>query len=328
MLALTIPRFGDADVLELREMPVPTPASGEIAVDVAFAGLNYAEVLYRRGVVDVPLPFVPGIEVAGHVREVGEGVTGFAPGQPVAALTIVASGGYAPVAVTDARLAAPLPDGLPLEVAACTPSNSTTAFLVVERVARMRSGETALVHAAAGGVGSQVGQAARLVGAARVVGTVGGAAKVDAAKAFGYDEVVVRDAVEDRVMELTESRGFDVIVDPVGGATRDASIEALALGGRLVAMGNASGADDVVVSTNKLWLEGKGVIGFNLAAFSATFPDAAGAALRTALEAVAAGRMRVDVREVVPLARAPEYHQLLEDGRTIGKVALALDGSA
>jgi NADPH:quinone reductase len=244
MRALTIPRFGGPDVLTMTELASPSAGPGELSIDVAFAGLNYAEVLYRRGLVDVPLPFVPGIEVAGHVRALGEGVVGFDVGQKVAALTIINGGGYAQVAVADAQLTAPLDDQL--AVAACLPSNSTTAILAMERVAGLQAGEAVLVHAAAGGVGSQLGQAARLLGAGRVVGTVGNSSKLQAARAFGYDDVIVRETLADRVRELTAGRGFDVIADPVGGATRHVSVDALALGGRLVVMGNASGAEDVL----------------------------------------------------------------------------------
>lgn len=102
MRALTIPRFGAADVLKLAELEPPEPGPGEVAIDVAFAGANHAEIHFRQGAVDVPLPYVPGIEVSGHVRAVGDGVDGLRVGQPVAALTIVDGGGYAEAAVTDA----------------------------------------------------------------------------------------------------------------------------------------------------------------------------------------------------------------------------------
>lgn len=165
MKAVTIPEFGEAEVLRVEQMPVPEPGPGQVSIDVAYAGANFAEVLYRRGVVDVPLPFVPGIEVSGRIRALGEGVTDLTVGQPVAALTIVDSGGYAEVVVTFADLVAPLDGlGIGLGVAAALPSNSTTAFLVLDRVARIEPGDRVLVHAAAGGVGSQLGQAARLLG--------------------------------------------------------------------------------------------------------------------------------------------------------------------
>lgn len=153
MKAVTIPEFGEADVLRVATVPVPEPGPGQVAIDVAYAGANFAEILYRRGVVDVPLPFVPGIEVAGRIRAVGEGVEGLRVGQPVAALTIVDSGGYAEVVLTSASLVAPLDGlgsgpGVGLGVAAALPSNSTAAFLVLDRVARIEPGESVLVHAA------------------------------------------------------------------------------------------------------------------------------------------------------------------------------------
>jgi NADPH:quinone reductase len=176
--------------------------------------------------------------------------------------------------VNDARLVAPLPadaDRRLLSRLAGAPSNSTTAMLVLEQVARLRRDERVLVHAAAGGVGSQLGQAVRLLGAGRVVGSVGSPAKLEAARAYGYDQVVVRDELTTGAAAGTDGggTGFDVVVDPVGGPTRRVSLDLLALGGRLVVMGNASNAADVAVSANELWFSGKGVLGFNLAAFSA-----------------------------------------------------------
>ncbi|MFC8131870.1 zinc-binding alcohol dehydrogenase family protein [Streptomyces sp. NPDC057302] len=321
MKAVTIPSFGAADVLRLAEVKIPEPGPGQVSIDVAYAGANFAEVLYRQGVVDVPLPFVPGIEVSGRIRALGPGVEGLSVGQPVAALTIVDSGGYAEVVTTSADLVAPL-DGydLSLETAAALPSNSTTAFLVLDRVARIEPGESVLVHAAAGGVGSQLGQAAQQLGAGRVVGTVGSAAKIETARAFGYDEVVLRDS-------LADAGEFDVVVDMVGGPARRSSLDLLALMGRLVVMGNASGAEDVALSSNELWFAGKTVSGFNLAAFSAAFPAQAGRALRRAVAAAAAGQMKVQV-EALPLEQAAEAHRRIESGSTTGKLVLGIDPTA
>jgi NADPH:quinone reductase len=313
MKAVTIPEFGPAEVLRLDAVAVPEPGPGEVSIDVAYAGANFAEVLYRQGVVDVPLPFVPGIEVSGRIRALGAGVEGLSVGEPVAALTIVASGGYAEVVTTSAALVAPLP-GTGLAVAAAVPSNSTTAFLVLERVARLERGERVLVHAAAGGVGSQLGQVARLLGAGRVVGTVGSKAKIAAAKAFGYDEVVLRD-------EVAGTGEFDVVVDMVGGPARRASLDRLAPMGRLVVMGNASGAEDVGISANELWFTTKTVSGFNLAAVSAVAPETVGQAVRRAVAAVADGTLRVDV-ESLPLADAATAHRRIESGSTTGKLVL------
>ncbi|SFW86215.1 quinone oxidoreductase family protein [Amycolatopsis australiensis] len=313
MKAVSIPEFGPAEVLRLGEVPVPEPGPGEVSIDVAYAGANFAEILYRQGVVDVPLPFVPGIEVSGRIRALGEGVEGLRVGEPVAALTIVDSGGYAEVVTTGAALVAPLGDA-GFEVGAAVPSNSTTAFLVLERVARLDRGESVLVHAAAGGVGSQLGQVARLLGAGRVVGTVGSEAKIPAAKAFGYDEVVLRD-------DVAGTGEFDVVVDMVGGPARRASLDRLAPMGRLVVLGNASGAEDVGISANELWFTTKTVSGFNLAAFSSVAPDVVGRALRRAIRAVADGDLRVEA-EALGLDQAVAAHHRIESGSTTGKLVL------
>ncbi|MEV6227384.1 zinc-binding dehydrogenase [Saccharopolyspora shandongensis] len=315
MQAITIPEFGGAEVLRFAELDVPEPGPGQVSIDVAYAGANFAEVLYRQGVVDVPLPFVPGIEVSGRIRAVGPGVDGLRVGQPVAALTIVAGGGYAEVVVTAADLVAPLDEhGPDLDLAAALPSNSTTAFLVLDRVARIEPGEKVLVHAAAGGVGSQLGQVARLLGAGRVVGTVGSPAKIDVAKRFGYDEVVLRDRFDN-------AGEFDIVVDMVGGANRRTGLDGLAPMGRLIVMGNASGAEDVGVSANELWFTNKTVSGFNLAAFSAAYPEHAGRALRRAVAAAARGDLHVQV-ESRRWDQVADVHRRIETAATTGKIVL------
>ncbi|MGW0358272.1 quinone oxidoreductase family protein [Nocardia nova] len=316
MQAITIPEFGPAEVLRPATVDIPEPGPGQVSIDVAYAGANFAEVLYRQGVVGVPLPFVPGIEVSGRIRAVGPDVTDLTVGRPVAALTIVDSGGYAEVVVTSAALVAPL-DGLDLslDLAAALPSNSTTAFLVLDRVARIEPGESVLVHAAAGGVGSQLGQAARLLGAGRVVGTVGSAEKIEVARSFGYDEVILRE-------DISSAGEFDIVVDMVGGPARRASLDRLRPLGRMIVMGNASGAEDVGVSANELWFTNKTVSGFNLAAFADAYPAEAGAALRRAVEAAARGALRVQV-ESLRFDQVVEAHRRLESGTSTGKLVLA-----
>ncbi|NUP28717.1 MAG: zinc-binding dehydrogenase [Nocardia sp.] len=315
MKAVIIPEFGAAEVLRPAAVDIPEPGPGQVAIDVDYAGANFAEILYRQGLVDVALPFVPGIEVSGRIRALGPGVEGFAPGDPVAALTIVRSGGYAEVVVTAAELAVPFdPSRLNPVVAAAVPSNSTTAFLVLDRVARIEPGDSVLVHAAAGGVGSQFGRVARLLGAGRVVGTVGSPAKIAVAESFGYDEVILRD-------DLASAGQFDIVVDMVGGGTRRASLDRLAPMGRMVVMGNASGGPDVGLSANELWFTNKTVSGFNLAAFAAVHPAETGVALRRAVDAVTAGALEVRVA-TLSLDRAAEAHRRIESGSTTGKLVL------
>jgi NADPH2:quinone reductase len=324
MRAVTIPSFGGADVLRLDDLQTPEPGPGQVSIDVAFAGTNFAEILLRRGAVDLPLPYVPGIEVSGHVRALGAGVEDLRPGQPVVALTIVAGGGYAEVVVTDARLVAALPEPASpddLATAAGLASAGTTAILVFDRVARLRAGESVLVHAAGGAVGSQLGQAARLLGAARVVGTVGAPARLAAAHAFGYDDVIVRDGLPARAAALSGGAGFDVVVDPVPTASRRPSFDALAPGGRLVAMGSES---DDEFTADEMFNSGKTVLGFNLAALSASGPAIVGLALRRAVQALNDGKLRVDVRDRIGLEHAAVAHRRMESGKAAGKLVLAV----
>jgi len=323
MRAVTIPEFGSADVLRVATLDAPEPGRGEIAIDVAFAGVNHADIHMRRGAVSVPLPYVPGIEVSGHVRALGEGVEGPAIGAPVAALTIVAGGGCAEVVVTDALLVAELAPDADLAVAAVLPSNSASAIFVLERVARMLAGETVLVHAAAGGVGRQLGQVARMLGAGMVVGAVGSARRVATARAFGYDEVVVRDQLTREVARLTGGAGFDIVVDPIGGDTRRLSFDVLGNGGRLIAMGEVASTDGF--TTDELWRHRKSIVGFNLAEISATRPELVGHALRRAVAALVADRLREDVRDRIALERVADAHRLLESGGGhSGRIVLAV----
>ncbi len=327
MKAAAITTFGGPEVLRLVDLPEPTPAPGEVAIDVAYAGVSYSETLFRRGFVPVQLPFVPGIEVAGRIRSVGPGVNGLRRGQPVAALTVVDGGGYAEIAVTVARFVAPIPDTLDLKTAAAVPSNTTTAWLVFGPVARMRPGETVLVHGAAGGVGSQLGQVAKAAGAELVIGTVGSSDKIEFVRRLGYDAAILRHEFEQRTRELTQGRGVDIVVDPVGGEMRTRSIDVLAPLGRLVVIGNASGADDVQQSLNALWLGGPGALGLNLRDLALREPDIVHEALTESLRLVLAGSVRVEVMRELPLEEAAEAHRLLESRNVLGKLVLRIQGS-
>lgn len=326
MRAMMIPQFGDAKVLTVTRLEVPAPGPAEVTIDVAYAGVNYAEVLFRKGgVPNLPLPFVPGIEVSGTIREVGEKVTGLSPGQRVAALTIVGGGGYAEVVKVPAELVFPLDEAgsqVSMESAAAFPSNVTTAYMIVSQVSRMHHGETVLVHAAAGGVGSAIGQVAKALGAGLVIGTVGSPDKVDYAKGLGYDEVYLREDFEKLVSERTGAHGVDVVVDPVGGLMREASLRLLKPLGRLIAMGNASDAKDVKQSLNELWFTSKTVSGFNLQLLSMTAPQLVAESARKALALVASGKVKVDVTGIMPLHEAGEAHRQIEDRKSTGKLVL------
>src|SRR3954454_9326241 len=183
----------DASATRVAELPVPEPGAGQIAVDVACAGVNFIDVMARRGDPGYApeWPFVPGLEIAGTVRALGPGVEHPAPGTRVAAF--VGRGGLAEVALAPAGLVAEVPGGVDLARAAAAGGALTTAALLLEHVARVRAGEVVLVHFAGGGVGQALAQLAPLANVARIVGTVGRPERVESARAAGYDAVLVRD---------------------------------------------------------------------------------------------------------------------------------------
>lgn len=317
MKAVQITSYDGPAGLSYDEIPAPEPGPGQIALTVEYAGANYVEALFAGGLVPNPLPWVPGIEASGRVQALGESVTGFAPGDRVAALTINGGGGYGQVAVTQAGLVAPLPAGMDPALASVVPSNTTTALIALERIAHLTPGEQVLVHAAAGGLGSQFGQVARVLGAGRVVGVVGSEAKRQAALDLGYDEVWLR-----ADLDTAEQGQFDVIADPVSGPGRQTSLGLLRLGGRLLAVGDAAQAGDQEINSNTLWFGGIGVLGFNLGALSAAEPTLVGTYLRRALNLVATGEVTVHVAEQAPIQDAPRVLGALRDGRTVGKTVL------
>ena len=376
MKAMQITSFDGPAGLKYAEAPAPEPGPEDVALDVEYAGVGYIEALLAGGLIDLPLPYIPGLEAVGRVRSLGsraadarshsdaqanadseagpdadgeadaDGHAGadseagtdadgeadadveaglsspglhspLKPGDPVVALTINRGGAYGQVAVTNANLVAPLPPGMDPALAAAVPANTTTALVALERIAHVKPGEHVLVHAAAGGLGSQFGQIARLLGAARTVGVVGSEAKRKAALDLGYDEVWLRS-------ELGDAAGgqFDVVADPVAGPARQTSLDLLRLGGRLLAVGDAAQAGDPMVSSNSLWLRGIGVLGFNLGAFTAANPRTTGVYLRRALSLAASGEVTVRIAERAPIREAPRILADMAAGATVGKAVL------
>lgn len=313
---------GGPEVLRLDEAPVPRPGPGQVLIRVAFAGVNFAEVMARRGDLgEFEGLTVPGLEASGWVAELGDGVDGLRVGEPVAALTHMwagGSGGYAEFAVAPATLVYPVGD-LDLRVAAAVPCVVSTAYGLLS-TARLAEGETVLIHAATGGVGSTAARIARALGAGRVLGTVGSPAKIAVAERFGYDAVFLRDEFPAKVAD----HSVDIVLDAVGGPTRQASLDVLAALGRLVVFGNAGDFADEPASTHRLWHEAKSVIGYSIGELAIRAPEAVRRQSLAALELVADGRIEPEIAEVLPLAEAARAHQRLESGDVLGKLLLAV----
>src|SRR3954471_5810276 len=242
MRQVVIPRFGAPDVLEMRELPDPSPGSSDIRIRVRAAGINFADILARLGLYpDAPKPpMVVGYEVAGKIDAVGRDVVGFASGDRVVALTRF--GGYADTVVVPATQAFHFPDELSDSEAAAVPVNYLTACLALYRMAALSPGETVLIHNAGGGVGIAAIQLARLRRAV-VLGTAS-AGKHAALRSFGVEHVIDYRAadVAQAVKEITKGRGVDVILDPIGGRSFLTSYRMLAPLGRLIIFGLSAAA--------------------------------------------------------------------------------------
>jgi NADPH2:quinone reductase len=325
MRAGVVERSGPPDAISLAEQPVPEPGPRQVSIDVAYAGVNYAEVMARRG--SLPLfvpPFVPGLEVSGTVRALGADVDGVQVGDAVCALTT--RGGYAEVAVAPAAMTYLLAGSTDshLKSGAAMPTIVPTAHALVHEVARLRAGEAVLVHAAAGGVGTLLGQIVRRTGAGAIFGVVSTPEKAQFAKAFGYDEVFAGPDWATTAQERTANRGFDVIFDSIGGTVRTQSFDLLAPLGRLVAYGNASDDPEIGFTAAAMRSKLKGMLGFSITALAVLDPARARAIAQIALQEVVSGNIRVPITGVYPLDQAALAHELLEGRHSTGKLVLSV----
>ncbi|MDQ0951745.1 NADPH2:quinone reductase [Streptomyces phaeochromogenes] len=323
MRAVQVQEYGGPEVLRTVETEVPEPGPGQVSVDVAYTGVNFADLKARGEGYRVPsLPYVPGLEVSGRVRALGEGVSGVEVGQEVAALTN--GGAYADVVVADAATVFPLPSGVDLRTAATLPTVLPTAYALVHAVGRLQPGETVLVQGAAGGVGTAVGRLAKAAGASGVFGVVSGAAKAKYALDHGYDDVFVASSAEfaDEVRAATGGRGVDLALDPVGGETFKSSLASLAVFGRLVSFGNASSAEPWRVGQPELYPTGLSVSGFSILTLAQTAPGALRELTEKAFAAVAEGVVSLPVTAEFPLEEASEAHRLMGGRTSTGKLLL------
>jgi NADPH2:quinone reductase len=327
MRAMVVDTPGPVEALRLKQTAEPRPGPGELTIDVEYAGVGLVDALFRSGAIDLPTPFTPGIEAAGHVREVGPDVEGFEPGQAVGALLNdfgrgMRAGGYAEVAVAHATMATLLPDGADLPRIAGALINGVTAWIALHALARLDVRDDVLVLGASGGLGSITGRVAAIHPARRVIGVVGTAARRPADTAAWTDVVVAAD-LDKAIDELTGGRGVDVVIDPVGGELRTGAYERLAPFGRLVVLGNASG-DDRPISGDSAWFGSRQVLGLNLGGTAHLMPRRVGDALSAVVDLVHRGVLREPAPAIVPFDQAAEVHQALETRTAPAKTVLAL----
>jgi NADPH:quinone reductase len=313
MRAIQIQEFGGPEVLVLRDVPDPTAPEGFVVVDVAAAGINYADTHQAENSYLAPaeLPLVPGGEVVGTTPD----------GRRVVAL--VAGGGYAERAVAHPAAMWQVPDGVSDAAALALVLQGTTAWHLLRTSAQLRAGETVVVHAAAGGVGTLAVQLAKRFGAGRVIGVASSPDKRELAERLGADATVDAGA-QDLNAALREANGgakVDVVLEMVGGATFEHSLRALAPFGRLVHFGQAGREGAPKVDPGALMARSQGVIGFWLVHMMRR-PDLMGAAMEDMFAAVQAGTLEPIVGGTYPLGEARRAHEDIRARRTTGKLVL------
>lgn len=321
MRAIEVAALGGTDQLELVNLPDPTPGPGEILIDIEACGLNYADVMMRRGLyVGGPPPrFIPGLEVAGTVSAVGDSVTKVVPGQKVMAL--VSHGGYAEKVVAPSTSVMARPEGMSAEAAAAFPVNYFTADFALHFAGNIQPGQTVLIHAAAGGVGTAAIQLAKIAGA-RVIATASSAAKLERVKALGAD-VCIDYTKEDFlavVKDVTDGKGVELVLESVGGDVFDKSMSALRTLGRLIVFGIAS-ADARRPDVRDMLFRNLWVIGLHLGALMAN-PEVAKASAERLFGLLANGKIVPQVGHVLRLDDAARAQDLLGDRGNYGKVVI------
>jgi NADPH2:quinone reductase len=319
MLAIQAVKAGGPEVLEVIDIPLPSPGPGQVLVRHQAVGLNFIDTYHRSGLYPVKMPTVLGLEASGVVEALGEGVTRFAVGDRVAYNGSM--GAYAEAAVVPADRAVKVPDDVTLEVAAAVLLKGMTAEFLVRRCFHVKPGDVVMVHAAAGGVGQILVQWCKALGAA-VIATVGSEAEAAIASELGADHVILygTEDVAARVAQITNGQGVAVVYDGVGKDTFAASLKSLARRGVLATFGNASGP---VPAFSPLELAGKSLFVtrprlFDYIATTQELDESAQALFAV----LASGAVRIDIGQTFPLAEAREAHEALEGRQTTGATLL------
>ncbi len=321
MRAVRVTSLDGPASVAVAQVAEPTLDAGQVLIDVHEAGANFPDVLMTKGLYQMrpDLPFIPGSECAGVVREAASN-SSFAAGDRVAAFPIL--GAFAETVAVPEELVFPLPDAVSFATGAALPMNYLTVHFALVRRGQLQAGETVLVHGAAGGIGTAATQLAKAM-SARVIAVVSSEAKAETARAAGADEVVLADGFLARVKELTGGRGVDVVVDPVGGDRFTDSLRSLAPEGRLLVIGFTAGAIPEV-RVNRLLLNNISVVGVGWGAFWSSDR----AYLRTQWDAILPllerGALDPPIGSTHPLADAAAALVEIDERRALGKVTLRL----
>ena len=311
----------DFSGLSVQDVPVPEVGEGEVLVRVKAASVNFPDLLMSQGQYQMipELPFIQGMECAGIVEAVGEGVSEFSPGDRVVGGN--KTGAFAEFALLPASSLSLVPDNMGLAEAAAYPAAYLTAYVALVRRANLQPGETLLVHGASGGVGMAAVDVGKLLGAT-VIATSASDAKLDKVIAHGADYAInVAQGFRDKVKTLTGGRGADVIFDPVGGDVFDESVRCIAFDGRLLVVGFTSGRIPEVKANMPL-IKGFSVVGVRAGEYGRRFPERGKENMEAIWKWAAEGKTRPRIHAELPLENWREAYRLLTDREVVGKVVI------
>ena len=320
MKAIQFHSTGGPEVLQVADLPIPEPGPGQILIRIEAIGVNFIEIYFRKGVYKAALPLIPGSEAAGTVEELGPGVTGFAAGDAVVSTSVI--GSYAEYALVPAAQLVKIPPGLSMEQAAAAMLQGMTAHYLVYSTYPLKAGDTALVHAGAGGVGLLLTQMATRIGA-RVITTVSTKAKAELSREAGASDVILytEKDFEVEVKRLTGGKGVDVVYDSVGKTTFEGSLNSLHPRGLLALFGASSGP---VPPFDPTLLNSKGSLFLTRPTLWHYIATRAELEWRSSevLNWVAKGQLKLRTEYTYPLAEAARAQIDLEERKTTGKILL------
>ena len=317
MQAIEIKKTGGPEVLELNEIKLDDPKSGEVLIKQTAIGLNYIDTYHRSGLYPVPLPSGIGLEAAGVIEKVGPNVGGFKVGDKVA-YAAAPIGSYASHRIYPIKSLVKVPDGIDLETVACLMTKGLTTFYLLHKTYKVKPGQTILFHAAAGGVGQIFCQWAKSLGCS-VIGTVGSDEKIEIAKKYGCSEVINYSNVDfqEKVMEITKNEGLPVVYDGVGKVTLEKSLGCLKIRGTMVSFGNASGKLDPVDVGKLIAPKGLFLTRPSIAHYCSTRPELDEAAEKL-FEMIKSKKINVELFKKYNLKEVVQAHIDLESRKIIG----------
>ncbi|MEK5123084.1 quinone oxidoreductase family protein [Bacillus sp. FSL R9-9492] len=322
MKAIVVTSFGGPEVMKYTDVDMSTISDNQVLIRVVATSVNFADIKSRYGKKgNKALPFIPGIYAAGIVERVGSHVKNIYPGQRVIAFP--QNGSYSEYVVANENLTFVLPDEVDFQTAAACPIVSFTSYNLLANVARLQQGESVLIHAAAGGIGTTAIQLAKLLGAKKVIGTVGSEAKRKIAFDAGADYVICHqdeDFVE-RVNQLTNGEGVNIVLDSISGTVSERSLECLAYYGRLVQFGNASG-EVGIFQTKDLHASCRSILGFSFGTTRKKRPELLQETANQVFRYLRDGSLQIKATKSFPLQDAGKAHEWVESRQSTGKVIL------